>query len=70
VGVVEVASERETVGEPFDAQGALVDVREMGLLVEGSFEGIVGPVDAAGTGVAAAESQRLGLMHTLDGGDG
>jgi hypothetical protein len=69
VGVVEVASERKTVGEPFNAQGALVDVWAMCLLVEGAFEGIVGPIDAMGTGIAAAESQGLGLMHTLDGGD-
>jgi hypothetical protein len=70
VGVVEVASEREAVGEPFDAQGTLVDVQEMSLFVEGSFKGIVGPVGAAGTGIAATGSQRLGLMHTLDGEDG
>jgi hypothetical protein len=69
VGVVEVASERKTVGEPFDAQGALVDVWAVCLLVEGAFEGIVGPIDAVGTGVAAVESQGLGLMHILDGGD-
>jgi hypothetical protein len=69
VGVVEVVSERKTVGEPFDAQGTLVDVREMCLYVEGSLEGIVRPVDAIGAGVAAAESQGLGLMHTLGGGD-
>jgi hypothetical protein len=56
VGVVEVASERKTVGESFGAQGALVDVWTMCLLVEGTFEGIVGPVDAIGTRVAAAES--------------
>jgi hypothetical protein len=69
VGVVEMASERETVGEPFDAQGTLVDVREMCLYVEGSLEGIVRPVGAIGTGVATAESQGLGLMHTLGEGD-
>jgi hypothetical protein len=56
VGVVEMASERKTVGESFDAQGTLVDVWAMCLLVEGTFEGIVGPVDAIGTRVAAAES--------------
>jgi hypothetical protein len=70
VGVVEVASERKTVGEPFDTQGALINVREMCLYVEGSLEGIVRPIDAIGARVAAAESQGLGLMHTLDGGDG
>jgi hypothetical protein len=69
VGVVEMAPEREAVGKPLDAQGALVDVREMCLYVEGSLEGIVRPVGAVGTGVAAAESQRLGLMHTLGEGD-
>jgi hypothetical protein len=56
VGVVEVTSECETVGEPFDAQGALMDVWAMCLLVEGALEGIVGPIDAVGTGVAAAKS--------------
>jgi hypothetical protein len=56
VGVVEVTSERKAVGEPFDAQGALVDVWAMCLFVEGAFEGIVGPVDAMGARVAAAES--------------
>jgi hypothetical protein len=69
VGVVEVASERKTVGESFNAQGALVDVWTMCLLVEGAFEGIAGPIDAMGTGIAAAELQGLGLMHILDGGD-
>jgi hypothetical protein len=56
VGVVEMASERKTVGEPFDAQGALVDVWAVCLLVEDAFEGIVGPIDAEGAGVTAAES--------------
>jgi hypothetical protein len=69
VGVVEMASERKTVGELFDAQGALVDVREVCLYMEGSLEGIVRPIDAIGARVAAAESQGLGLMHMLDGGD-
>jgi hypothetical protein len=54
VGIVEVTSERKTIGEPFNAQGALVDVRTMCSLVEGAFEGVVGPIDAVGTGVAAA----------------
>jgi hypothetical protein len=70
VGVVEMASERKTVGESFDAQGALMDVREMCLYMEGSLEGIVRPIGAIGTRVAAAESQGLELMHALDGGDG
>jgi hypothetical protein len=65
VGVVEMASKRKTVGEPFDAQGALVDVWAMCLLVEGSLEGIVRPVDAVGTRIAAAESQGLRLIHAL-----
>jgi hypothetical protein len=56
VGVVKMASERKTVGEPFNAQGALMDVWAMRLFVEGAFEGIVRPIDAVGTGVAAAES--------------
>jgi hypothetical protein len=51
-----MASERKTVGEPFDAQGALVDVWAVCLLVEDAFEGIVGPIDAEGAGVTAAES--------------
>jgi hypothetical protein len=70
VDVVEMASERETIGKPFDAQGALMDVWEMCLYVEGSLEGIVRPIDAIGARVATAESQGLGLMHMLDGGDG
>jgi hypothetical protein len=56
VGVVEVTSERETGGEPLDAQGAVVDMWAMCLFVEGAFEGIVGPVDAMGARIAAAES--------------
>jgi hypothetical protein len=62
--------EGEAGGEALDTQGALVDVREMCLCMEGSLEGIVRPIDAVGARVAAAESQGLGLMHTLDGGDG
>jgi hypothetical protein len=56
VGVVEMASERKTVGESFNAQGTLVDVWAMCLFVEDTLEGIVGPIDAVGTGIAAAES--------------
>jgi hypothetical protein len=56
VDVVEMASERKTIGESFDAQGALVDMWAMCLLVEGAFEGIVGPVDAIGARVAATKS--------------
>jgi hypothetical protein len=70
VGVVEMASERKTVGEPFDAQGALVDVWAVCLLVEDAFKGIVGPIDAVTAGVAAADSYGLGLMHALGRGDG
>jgi hypothetical protein len=67
VGVVEMASERKTVDEPFGTQGALVDVWTMCLLVEGAFEGVVGPIGTVDTGVAAAGSERLGLVHILDG---
>jgi hypothetical protein len=66
VGVVEMASECKTVGEPFDAQGAVVDVWAMCLFVEGAFEGVVGPIDAVGTGVTTTGSERLGLVHALD----
>jgi hypothetical protein len=66
VDVVEMTPEGETSGESFDTQGTLVDVREMRLYVEGSLEGIVRPVGAIGTRIAAAESQGLGLVHTLD----
>jgi hypothetical protein len=66
--LVEMAPERDTVGEPFDAQRALMDVREVCLCVERSLEGVVGPIDTVGTGVAAAESQGLGLIHALGGG--
>jgi hypothetical protein len=65
VDFVEMASERGAVGEPFDAQGALMDVWEMCLCVEGPLKGVVRPVDTVGTGVAAAESQELGLVHAL-----
>jgi hypothetical protein len=65
VGVVEMASECKTVGEPFDAQGTLVDVWAMCLLMEGTLKGVVRPVGAISAGVAAAESQGLGLMHAL-----
>jgi hypothetical protein len=54
VELVEMASESGTVGEPFDAQGALVDVWEVCLYMEGLLKGVVRPVDAIGTGVAAA----------------
>jgi hypothetical protein len=54
VGVVEVASEGQAVGESLDTQGALVDVWEMCLYVEGSLKGVVGPIDAIDAGVAAA----------------
>jgi hypothetical protein len=69
VDVVEMASERKTVGESLDAQGALMDVREVCLDVEGSLEGVERPVGTIGAGVAAAESQGLGLVHMLGGGD-
>jgi hypothetical protein len=65
VGVVEVASERETVGEPFDTQGTLVDVWTVCLLVEGPLERVVRPVGAVGTGVTATRSEGLGLVHAL-----
>jgi hypothetical protein len=57
--------EGEASGESLDTQGTLVDVREMRLYMEGSLEGIVRPVGAIGAGIAAAESQGLGLMHAL-----
>jgi hypothetical protein len=68
VGVVEVASESEAVGKSLDTQGALVDVWEVRLHVEGLLERVVGPIGAVGTRVAAAESQGLRLIHALDGG--
>jgi hypothetical protein len=70
VDVVEMTPEGEASGKSFDTQGALVDVREVCLDVEGSLEGVKRPVGAIGTGVTAAESQGLGLMHMLDEGDG
>jgi hypothetical protein len=69
VGVVEMASEGKAIGESLDTQRALVDVWEMCLYVEGSLKGIVRPVDTVGAGVAATESQRLGLVHALGRGD-
>jgi hypothetical protein len=64
-----MTSEGDTIGEVFDAQGALVDVGEMRLYVENSLEGIVGPVDAVSAGVAAAGLQGLRLIHALGGND-
>jgi hypothetical protein len=64
-----MASERDAVGEPSDAQGTLVDVWEMCLCMEGPLEGVVRPVDAVSTGVASAGSQGLELIHALDGRD-
>jgi hypothetical protein len=65
--LVEMALEGSTVDEPFDTQGALVDVWEMCLHVKGSLERVVRPIDTVGTGVAAAGSQELRLMHALGG---
>jgi hypothetical protein len=62
---VEMASEGDAVGELLDAQGTLVDVWEMRLFVEDTLKGFVGPIDAVDAGVAAAESQGLGLIHAL-----
>jgi hypothetical protein len=56
VDFVEMTSKGSAVGKPFDAQRALVDVWEMCLRVEGPLEGVVRPIGAVGTGVAAAES--------------
>jgi hypothetical protein len=64
-----MASEGKAIGESLDTQGTLVDVWEMCLFVEISLERVVGPIDAVGAGIAAAESQRLGLIHALGGGD-
>jgi hypothetical protein len=58
-----VASEGSAVGESFDAQGALVDMREVCLRVEGTLKGVVRPIDTVDAGVAAAGSQRLVLVH-------
>jgi hypothetical protein len=68
VDFVEMTPKGSVVDESFDAQGTLVDVWEMCLHMEGSLEGVVGPIGAVGTGIAAAESQELGLMHTSDRG--
>jgi hypothetical protein len=65
-----MALECGAVGESPDTQGTLMDVREVCLYVEGSFKGVVGPVDAVGAGVAAAGSEGLGLVHALDRRDG
>jgi hypothetical protein len=65
VGVVEMASEGKAIGKSLDTQGALVDVWEVCLLVECPFKGVVGPVDAVGTGITAADSQGLRLIHAL-----
>jgi hypothetical protein len=65
VDFVEMASEGDAVGELLGAQGTLVDVWEMRLFVEDSLKGVVGSIDAVGTGIAAAESQGLGLIHAL-----
>jgi hypothetical protein len=51
-----VASEGGAAGESFDAQGALVDVREVCLRMEGSLERVVRPVGAVDAGVTAAGS--------------
>jgi hypothetical protein len=65
VDIVEVASEGKAIGEPLDTQGTLVDVWEVRLLVEYPFKGIVRPVDTVGTGITAADSQGLRLIHAL-----
>jgi hypothetical protein len=70
VELVEVASKCGVVGELSGTQGALMDVWEMRLYVEGLLKGVVGPVDAVGTGVAAARSEGLGLVHAPDRRDG
>ena len=64
-----MASEGSAAGESFDAQGTLVDVREVCLRMEGSLERVVRPIGTVDTGIAAAGSQRLGLIHTLGRGD-
>jgi hypothetical protein len=66
VTLVEMASERGVVSESSDAQGTLMDMREVRLYVEGSLKGVVGPVDAVSAGVMATGSERLGLVHALD----
>jgi hypothetical protein len=63
VDIVEVASEGKAIGELLDTQGTLVDVWEMRMLVECPFKGVVGPVDTVDTGITAAESQGLVLVH-------
>ena len=65
---MEMASEGKAIGESLDAQGTLVDVWEVCLHVEVSLKGIVRPIDTVGAGIAAAGSQRLGLMHALGKG--
>ena len=64
-----MASEGKAIGESLDAQGTLVDVWEVCLYVEVSLERVVRPIDAVGTGIAAPESHRLGLIHALGRGD-
>jgi hypothetical protein len=66
VDLVEMSSEGDAIDEAFDAQGTLVDVGEVRLCVKELLKGIVGPINAVGTGVAVAGSERLGLVHTLD----
>jgi hypothetical protein len=56
VDLVKMASEGSAVGESFDAQGALVDVWEMCLHVEGSLERVVRPIGTVNAGVTAAGS--------------
>jgi hypothetical protein len=66
VDLVEITSKGGAVGEPFDAQGTLVDMWEVCLRVEGSLEGVVRPVSAVDTEIVVARSQELGLVHALD----
>jgi hypothetical protein len=53
VDLVKMSSEGGAVGEPFDAQRALVDVWEVCLHVECSLERIVRPIGAVDARVAA-----------------
>jgi hypothetical protein len=63
VGIVEMASEGKAAGESFDAQGTLVDVREVHLCMGGSLKGFVRPIGAIGAGIAAATSRGSRLIH-------
>jgi hypothetical protein len=65
VEVVQVESKGGAIIVSLGAQRTLVDAREMGLLVEVSFEGVVAPVGTIRASVTATGSR--GLVHTLEG---